>query len=308
MIANDPHAGAEGAPLWRSGVRARAGIGLALEQAGDGVGARRARAAALDAAARRGLDGLTTLARRLPPGSSPSGSMSDSMAGLTDRQLQVLALIDRGWSSADIGRLLGLSSSTVDDHARAVRQRLAVPSRSTAAVLARSGSASGGDGAGPVTVLVDVERFGVVARHLTARGWTVGAGGVGPGPSWVGLVADEASAVRLLDQVHGGAAVVVAVDGPLAPAVVDALRRHRRIDDRRGWSTPIDDLPLEVLALARRVADGASVAAAAADVGLSRRTAYRRLAEVGDRLGVHGSRAPAAAVAAWLDQLPAPPR
>ena len=55
---------------------------------------------------------------------------------LTDRELQVVALIAEGLTNAGIARILGVSVRTVDAHAEHVRTKLGVRSRTQMAVWA----------------------------------------------------------------------------------------------------------------------------------------------------------------------------
>lgn len=60
--------------------------------------------------------------------------MSDIRADrLTDRQKDCLNLVAQGYTSKEIGRQLGLSPSTVDNHILAAMQVLEAPSRAAAA-------------------------------------------------------------------------------------------------------------------------------------------------------------------------------
>lgn len=52
---------------------------------------------------------------------------------LTDRQVDCLSLVAQGFTSKEIGRQLGLSPSTVDNHILAAMQVLDAPSRAAAA-------------------------------------------------------------------------------------------------------------------------------------------------------------------------------
>lgn len=52
---------------------------------------------------------------------------------LTDRQKDCLRLVARGFTSKEIGRLLDLSPSTVDNHVTAAVQQLDAPNRGAAA-------------------------------------------------------------------------------------------------------------------------------------------------------------------------------
>ena len=58
-------------------------------------------------------------------------------AGLTKRQMEVLALLDQGMSNAQIGERLFVSAKTVDHHVSAILGKLEVSSRGEAAALAR---------------------------------------------------------------------------------------------------------------------------------------------------------------------------
>jgi two-component system response regulator DegU len=54
---------------------------------------------------------------------------------LTDRELQILALVAEGCSNRLIGLELGISEQTVKNHLAKVLQRLNVPDRTAAVVL-----------------------------------------------------------------------------------------------------------------------------------------------------------------------------
>jgi DNA-binding CsgD family transcriptional regulator len=57
---------------------------------------------------------------------------SDRVERLTDRQRDCLMLVAQGYTSKEIGRLLELSPSTVDNHILAAVQTLDAPSRAAA--------------------------------------------------------------------------------------------------------------------------------------------------------------------------------
>lgn len=57
----------------------------------------------------------------------------ESIEKLTDRQKDCLRLVAQGFTSKEIGRLLALSPSTVDNHVAAAVQHLAAPNRGAAA-------------------------------------------------------------------------------------------------------------------------------------------------------------------------------
>jgi DNA-binding CsgD family transcriptional regulator len=130
---------------WRGAAQAWEKMGCAYEQAEAlAHGDDEATAQAL-----RLLDGLgaSQTARRLrrqlrrrgrlriPRG--PSRTTSANPAGLTSRQLEVLALLAEDLSNAEIAARLSLSSRTVDHHVSAVLGKLAVSSRRQAAAAAR---------------------------------------------------------------------------------------------------------------------------------------------------------------------------
>ena len=72
--------------------------------------------------------------RRLPRGPRPS-TVANS-AGLTPRQLDVLALLGRGMSNIQIANRLAVSARTIDHHMSAIMAKLHVQSRSQALVVA----------------------------------------------------------------------------------------------------------------------------------------------------------------------------
>lgn len=59
-------------------------------------------------------------------------------AGLTDRQIEVLALITRGHSNKQIARAMGISEKTVKTHVTAILKALGVINRTQAVAMARS--------------------------------------------------------------------------------------------------------------------------------------------------------------------------
>ncbi len=58
---------------------------------------------------------------RSTPGNTPFG--------LTERQLQVIALIAHGYSNEEVGLRLGISARTAKAHCDVLRQKLGVPRR-----------------------------------------------------------------------------------------------------------------------------------------------------------------------------------
>jgi DNA-binding CsgD family transcriptional regulator/tetratricopeptide (TPR) repeat protein len=72
--------------------------------------------------------------RRIPRG--PLAATRENPAGLTERQLQVMRLLVEGLTNAEIAARLVVSVRTVDNHVRAVLDKLGAPSRRQAAVRA----------------------------------------------------------------------------------------------------------------------------------------------------------------------------
>jgi DNA-binding CsgD family transcriptional regulator len=88
--------------------------------------------------------GVTNLPR------SPSPTTRANPAGLTERQLDVLALLVQGLSNADIAARLVISRKTADHHVSAILAKLGVRSRGEAVAAARR---LGLDGLTPPPVL-----------------------------------------------------------------------------------------------------------------------------------------------------------
>ena len=73
---------------------------------------------------------------RVPRG--PTAGTRANAAGLTRRQVQVLALVDEGLSNSEIARRLCISAKTAEHHVSAIMDRLEAPTRGAAAAAARS--------------------------------------------------------------------------------------------------------------------------------------------------------------------------
>ncbi|MGE0579000.1 MAG: LuxR C-terminal-related transcriptional regulator [Reyranella sp.] len=66
-----------------------------------------------------------------------------NVAGLSSREVEVIELIDRGWSNKRIARQLGISAATVKNHVHKILEKLQVRRRAEAAAAMRSiGAAS----------------------------------------------------------------------------------------------------------------------------------------------------------------------
>lgn len=94
----------------------------------DELGARPAAALVRKRLVQRGVRGV-------PRG--PRTSTRTNPANLTNRQLDVLALLAQGLSNREIGQRLFLSTRTVDHHVSALLTKLNAPSRAAAARIAR---------------------------------------------------------------------------------------------------------------------------------------------------------------------------
>ena len=69
-------------------------------------------------------------------------------AGLTEREIEVLRLVARGGSMKEIGRALGISPKTVDNHIQHIYPKIAVKTRAGAVLFAiEHGIVGGNDGA-----------------------------------------------------------------------------------------------------------------------------------------------------------------
>ncbi len=146
----------------------------------------------------------------------------------------------------------------------------------------------------PPFIVVEGPATAVVAAsdRLVAAGWLVtdGFGGARrPGRSIrAGLVADRAAAeAALLAALRGEGLLVHALaDRDVIDRLVDDLRRLGPVDHRVG--EPAEGpppVPAEARAILGLLAQGHSLGEAAAILGLSRRTADRRLAEGRHALG-----------------------
>jgi DNA-binding NarL/FixJ family response regulator len=86
-------------------------------------------------------------------GADPGGHRPSIRDRLTARELEVLALVARGWDNAHIGSALFISPRTVKNHIASILEKLGLENRVQAAVCAvRSGLADGGAGGGAATL------------------------------------------------------------------------------------------------------------------------------------------------------------
>ncbi|SDL08722.1 response regulator [Streptomyces indicus] len=92
-------------------------------------------AAAGDAVLSPGVTG-TVIRRMLSGGTTPPAAADPRIGHLTDREREVLAMLGRGLSNADIARGLGIGVGTVKTHVGAILDKTGSTSRVQAALLA----------------------------------------------------------------------------------------------------------------------------------------------------------------------------
>jgi DNA-binding NarL/FixJ family response regulator len=145
----------------------------------------------------------------------------------------------------------------------------------------------------PLVVIEGPElAFDQAVREVVEAGWSVGPGFVGPYRSGrivrAGPVEDGTDAEAVLLAALAGQGVVARVTAAreVIDRLVDDLRRIGPVDHRVGGPTARPELPSEGRAILGLLAEGHSLGEAAALLGLSRRTADRRLAEARAALGV----------------------
>jgi DNA-binding NarL/FixJ family response regulator len=72
------------------------------------------------------------LLRQLRPAAGPTVTETPGAAALSTRESEILALIAKGFSFGEIGKLLGVSTHTVTTHVKNIYKKLAVHSRGEA--------------------------------------------------------------------------------------------------------------------------------------------------------------------------------
>ncbi|SEM93096.1 response regulator [Nonomuraea pusilla] len=71
-----------------------------------------------------------------PAGGAPSKDVHATLAGLTSREIEVLTLVGRGLSNAELAKALTLSETTVKTHVARIFTKLALRDRAQAVVVA----------------------------------------------------------------------------------------------------------------------------------------------------------------------------
>jgi DNA-binding CsgD family transcriptional regulator len=170
------------------------------------------------------------------------------------------------------------------------------------------------DDTAPRYVLAGASDATAVLRKLARAGWQTREGFALPEPTWdvatarlvlFGRVPDLDTAALVVQAAARGAGIVAITDaaGELGRALVDDLRRlgpvHLALDSDGDGPDMFAKLIPEQRALLQRLANGETIAAAAAAEFLSLRTANRRIAQARELLGVRTTRE---AVMAFLQQ------
>lgn len=126
--------------------------------------------------------------------------------------------------------------------------------------------------------------------EVRAAGWRVVSGWQARGPDTVctGRVASAEEAAAALLAAVGGAGLVIdaRADREIVDRLCDDLRRLGPLDHRVGAEGHRPRLTRQEQALVDLLLAGATLGAAARELGLARRTADRRLASVRAKLGV----------------------
>lgn len=137
------------------------------------------------------------------------------------------------------------------------------------------------------------EAFAHAVAEVAARGWTIVDGwGLAARPAGRPVRAgrvegpDEAAAALLAALDGAGVVIAARAERAVIDRLVDDLRRLGAVDHRVDEPLAGPAVPPEARALLGLLAEGHSLGEAASLLGLSRRTADRRLAEARTALGV----------------------
>ncbi len=228
---------------------------------------------------------------RVRPSTRRSGPVSDA-------ELRVLRCVARGLTTQQIGRALALKPSTVDSHIRAVMRATGATTRLQAATVVLGPSEAPGASRSVSIVSRDDDALSERVDRLRRRGATIVSWDAIPPEPWLlgesHLVAtgtvtggDDVAAVVLASA--RGAQIVARLpdDARLTADLVDSLQRVGTVEMLgTGATRPrlmLDPLALRIFDL---LAAGFAISEIAAEVGYSRRTIERRLADARRRLGI----------------------
>jgi DNA-binding CsgD family transcriptional regulator len=136
-----------------------------------------------------------------------------------------------------------------------------------------------------------IEAFDHAIREVSEAGWPIGSGFTDgpPGRSiHAGSVATESDAAQALLLALGGSGLIIRAACPrvVIDRLIDDLRRLGPVDHRIGQPVLAASLAPEARAILGLLAEGHSLGVSADILGLSRRTADRRLSEARRILGV----------------------
>jgi DNA-binding NarL/FixJ family response regulator len=244
----------------------------------------------LEPIVRRTRKSLRAAGVRVPAGRRTTRSR------LSQREREVLELVAKGRSTAEISRALGLQPTTVDTHADSIMQKLGARTRLQACALLQQAERGQTVIEGPPLVVAEHGDITSAEHELSHQGWRVRWSWNLPGEAWAiarlrlvcaGRVSSTDEAATAILAAARGAGLLVSIDPSLAnrAAFLDDLHRlgHVRFHSK---ISPSPTLTLEQRRLSELLADGFSLGEAADTLGLSRRTAARRMAAARDALGV----------------------
>jgi DNA-binding NarL/FixJ family response regulator len=161
-------------------------------------------------------------------------------------------------------------------------------------VKLRAGSSKIGPAAEPpvIVILDDAAAFDAAVVDAGRSGWRITAGFHGPpirsDEVRVGSVDSAADGAAALLAVLAGAGAIVLARAPIdvLDSLLDDLRHARHVEVRRTQAARPPSLDQDAVGILAILAQGRTLGDAAATLGLSRRTADRRLGEARRALGV----------------------
>lgn len=159
-----------------------------------------------------------------------------------------------------------------------------------------------------IVILDDAAAFDAAVADVGRSGWRITTGFDGPAPRSdeirIGPVDSAADGAAALLAVLAGAGVIVhgRASREVLDRLLDDLRHIRRVEVRRPTAAGPPSLDPDAIGILAILAEGRTLGDAATTLGLSRRTADRRLAEARRALGVNRT-VEAVAQARWLGWL-----